>query len=488
MEKAITKVLLVDDSYDHASFIAHTLKEVFQETEIAIAASPSDYRTQLKEKNHSLALLKCTLQWGSAPSLLADLQSGECDMPVVVLGDCESEAVAIDLMRKGAYDYVLKTEKFTTTLPLIMEKAFQKHRESREKKELELKLKNSEERYRSLIESMHDGVCMVDRDFQIVLANQSLLNHLGVETGEVLGKRCYEVLKKSSRPCAGEQHPCPTREVLKTARPASVIHSHRAQSGDEMFEEMHAYPVFNEKGGITHVVEVVKDITERKKMEEKILQQEKLSVLMEMAGATAHELNQPLTVILPTVENVLAKIDQHHPLYKNLITVQKQCWRMADLVKKIAEITTYKTKPYVGGLKIIDIDKASRPSTARKTAAVPHDLLQSVLAALNHYSVIITDVHGTITYFNKYSEELLGYTAEEVVYKKDVLFFSKREPGLKGIEECRAAALQKGYGERKKTVITRAGNEIAIDLCFAPLKDNKSRIAGFLGVARTAAQ
>jgi PAS domain S-box-containing protein len=484
MEKAITKVLLVDDSSDHASFIEHTVKKVFQEIEVAIATSPLDYRTQLKEKSHSMVLLKCTLQWGSARSLLESLQENLFDIPVVVLGDCESEEVAIDLMRKGAYDYVLKTEKFTTTLPLVMEKVFQKHMESKEKKYLELQLKNSEKRYRSLIESMHDGVCMVNRDFQIVLANQSLLNHLRGDIDEVIGKRCYEVLQKSSKPCEGKEHPCPTSEVLRTGKPASVTHCHLSKSGDEVFEEMNAYPIFNEEGDITHIVEVMKDITERKKMEERILQQEKHSVLIEMAGATAHELNQPLTVILPTVEHALSKIVEHHPLYGDITTVQKQCLRMADLVKKISEITTYQTKPYVGSVQIIDINKASQPSAAKETTTVPHDLIQSLLTAMNQYSVIITDAHGIITYFNKYSEELLGYTAEEVVNKKDVLFFSKREPELKSIEDCRAPAIQKGYYERRKTVITQTGNEIDIDLCFAPLKDNTSRIAGFLGVAR----
>jgi PAS domain S-box-containing protein len=430
-----------------------------------------------------MVLLKCTLQWGSAQSLLEFLQEEEHDIPVVVLGDCESEEVAIELMRKGANDYVLRTEKFTTTLPLVMEKVFQKHRESQGKKYLELQLKNSEKRYRSLIESMHDGVCMVNRDFQIVLANQSLLHHLRGKTDEVIGKRCYEVLQKSSKPCEGEKHPCPTREVLNTGKPASVTHCHLSTSGDEVFEEMNAYPIFNEEGDITHVVEVMKDISERKKMEERILQQEKLSVLIEMAGATAHELNQPLTVILPTVEHALSKIDEHHPLYRDITTVQKQCLRMADLVKKISEITTYQTKPYVGSVQIIDIDKASQASTTKKTTTVPHDLIKSLLTAMNQYSVIITDAQGIITYFNKYSEELLGYSAEEVVYKKDVLFFSKQEPELKSIEDCRAPAIQKGYCERKKTVITQAGNEIDIDLCFAPLKDNTSRIAGFLGVA-----
>ena len=154
---------------------------------------------------------------------------------------------------------------------------------------------------------------------------------------------------------------------------------------------------------------------------------------------------------------------------------------MADLVRKISEITTYKTKPYVGDIQIIDITKASQPSKI-----VAHNLIASLLTALDKYSVIITDESGLITYFNKYSEELLGYPAEEVVFKKDVLFFSKKEPQLKTISQSRAPALDKGFCNRKKTVISQAGKEIDIDLCFAPLKDSQSRITGFLGIAQHA--
>ena len=479
MEKTISKVLLIDDSFEHVSFVEHTVKEGFPQISIDTALSPSDLHKHIQENHYSLILLKCNLQWSTARDIVTSIHNEGHESPVVVLGDCEREEEAVELLRQGAYDYILKTEKFTTALPVVMETVFQKYREGREKKQLEHRLKNSEQMYRSLIESMHDGVCMVNRDFQIVLANQSLLTHLSDGTDEVLGKRCYEILQNSSQPCEGKDHPCPTREVLKTGKPASVTHSHISRKGNIVFEEMNAYPIFSEEGEITHVVEVLRDITERKKMEKQILKQEKLSVLIEMAGATAHELNQPLTVMLPMLEQALSKVSERNPLFNHLSVIEKQCLRMADLVKKISEITTYKTKPYVGDIQIIDITKASQPSKIPEKK-----LIASLLKALDDYSVIITDESGLITYFNRYSEELLGYPAQSVVFKKDVLFFSKKEPPLKTISESRAPALEKGYCQRRKTVISQAGKEIDIDLCFAPLKDDQSRITGFLGIAR----
>ena len=226
MEKAISKVLLIDDNLEHVSFVKHIVKDRFPSVSIDGIVSQSELHKHLEENHYSLILLKCTLKWGTAGDIVTFIHQKGHDSPVVVLGDCEREEEAVDLMRQGAYDYILKTKQFATTLPVVMETVYQKSRESREKKSLELQLKNSEKMHRALIESMHDGVCMVNRDFRIVLANQSLLNHLRDGTDELIGKKCYEILQKSSKPCEDKDHPCPTREVLKTGKPASVTHSH----------------------------------------------------------------------------------------------------------------------------------------------------------------------------------------------------------------------------------------------------------------------
>jgi PAS domain S-box-containing protein len=282
------------------------------------------------------------------------------------------------------------------------------------------------------------------------------------------------------------EHSCPSREVFRTGKPVNVIHSHFDKNGEKVYTEINAHPIKDEKGKIIHAVEIMRDITEKKIMEANLLKQEKLSVLIEMAGATAHELNQPLSVILPRIEMLLDKIDSKDSIFRELNIINKESIRMAALIKKIGEITTYQTKPYVENVKIIDIDQSSQISAPPEAPQNSQALMDSLLTTLNNYSTIITDLDGTIRYFNKSSEDLLGYAAEEVVNKRDVLLFSKFEEATpeKGITECRAPALNKGYAERKKTVITKSGKEVKIDLCFAPLKDKESHIAGFVGIAR----
>jgi DNA-binding response OmpR family regulator len=93
----------------------------------------------------------------------------------------------------------------------------------------------------------------------------------------------------------------------------------------------------------------------RKEVEKQSL----LKGVVEMAGATAHELNQPLAAILMTSQLLMTKLKEDHPNYKQLQRIERQTQRMAESIKKITFITRYEVKEYVEGIKIVDIEKAS---------------------------------------------------------------------------------------------------------------------------------
>ncbi|MEQ8186674.1 MAG: response regulator [Candidatus Eremiobacterota bacterium] len=93
----------------------------------------------------------------------------------------------------------------------------------------------------------------------------------------------------------------------------------------------------------------------RKEVEKQSL----LKGVVEMAGATAHELNQPLAAILMTSQFLMSQLKEEHPNYKQLKRIENQTQRMAEIIKKITFITRYEVKEYIDGIKIVDIEKAS---------------------------------------------------------------------------------------------------------------------------------
>jgi CheY-like chemotaxis protein len=91
----------------------------------------------------------------------------------------------------------------------------------------------------------------------------------------------------------------------------------------------------------------------------KLLEEEKLKGVLEMAGAVCHELNQPMQNIMGFSQLLMDKISKDDPKYEHLHIIKKQIDKMGEITKKLMRITRYETIAYVQDTKIIDIHKAS---------------------------------------------------------------------------------------------------------------------------------
>ena len=119
-------------------------------------------------------------------------------------------------------------------------------------------------------------------------------------------------------------------------------------------------------GAEVATVGVFSDIRERLRMEERLAQfqqrlalSEKQTIVAELAGAAAHELNQPLTAIQGYAELLQRRAETDSPVARAAGVILCEAERMAEIVRKIGNITRYETKPYVGGTTILDIDRAA---------------------------------------------------------------------------------------------------------------------------------
>lgn len=107
------------------------------------------------------------------------------------------------------------------------------------------------------------------------------------------------------------------------------------------------------KRSVTELKKANKEILEQQKA---IIEEERLKVLLEMAGATAHELNQPLMALLGIIE--LMGMNKYNPeeMAQNMAKIEEAGQRIADIVKKIQTMRHYETKPYLD-TSIINIDQ-----------------------------------------------------------------------------------------------------------------------------------
>lgn len=87
---------------------------------------------------------------------------------------------------------------------------------------------------------------------------------------------------------------------------------------------------------------------------------------IQMAGAVAHELNQPLTIVITTSELINRRDPADRDLGPYLQRLIDASERMSDIVRKLEHVTGYQTKPYVGTVRIVDLDESSGQRTVGK--------------------------------------------------------------------------------------------------------------------------
>jgi len=206
---------------------------------------------------------------------------------------------------------------------------------------------------KQIFDSTADGMCVIDKDFNIIRINQQLLNWLQLKTEEVVEKKCYDVI--GTELCSGTD--CPLTRILNGEKQFEKDIDKTRRDGTKVPFILTASPISGLDGDIAGVVVNYKDLTERKQVEQEQLQHEKLQGVLEMAGAVCHEMNQPLMAISGYSELLLMEITADDPIKEKIVNITNQVDRLGKITQKLMGITKYETKEYLKG-KIIDIDKS----------------------------------------------------------------------------------------------------------------------------------
>jgi PAS domain S-box-containing protein len=119
-----------------------------------------------------------------------------------------------------------------------------------------------------ILNGMHEGLIVIDRDFKIKDVNGRFLEQCGCSRDEVIGSKCYKISHHEFKPCSGPGYVCPAIQIFDTAETVHIEHTHFDSIAKTHFVELNAFPLFAPDGNIESVVELSHDITERKKSEQ----------------------------------------------------------------------------------------------------------------------------------------------------------------------------------------------------------------------------
>ncbi len=169
-------------------------------------------------------------------------------------------------------------------------------------------VREREQQMAGVLNSLDDGLIVLDRQFRVVAANRSISRRLCSYPESLRGQRCRDVTGHVL-PCHDDMD-CPTARCLTTGRLERAVYGLSA-SGDETrrVHEVYASPVYSEDGTVAQVVEVWRDITERVREEERLAEIERLSSLGVLASGLSHEVNTPLASSMTCADVILGRLE-----------------------------------------------------------------------------------------------------------------------------------------------------------------------------------
>ena len=163
-------------------------------------------------------------------------------------------------------------------------------------KETERQLEESRAFIDTVVNAIADPTLVIDvANYQLVLANKAARDLYLAGGDPPPGITCHALSHRVEKPCTGDDDPCPIREMLTHRRATRVTHRHYDSRGREIFVELIAAPIFNDKGEVIQLIESHRDITERMKLEGELRRSN--DELEQFAYAASHDLQEPLRMV-----------------------------------------------------------------------------------------------------------------------------------------------------------------------------------------------
>lgn len=170
-------------------------------------------------------------------------------------------------------------------------------------------VRGQEAQLASVMNSLDDGLVVLDRDFRVVASNLSFCRRFGSHPEALRGRRCREAIGQNL-PCFPSEQDCPAAKCLSTGEVQRAVFRIDMNDGENgLVEEVYASPVVDGDGKVRQVVEIWRDISERVREEERLAEIERLVSLGALASGFSHEVSTPLASMLTCAEAVLGRID-----------------------------------------------------------------------------------------------------------------------------------------------------------------------------------
>jgi signal transduction histidine kinase/DNA-binding response OmpR family regulator len=318
-------ILIIEDS--NADFLM--VERHLRQNGLSARCSRVDTLEGLKEaigrESWDLVLSDYSIPQLNFQESLILVQTAFPDLPVILVTGTVGEEKAVELLKLGVQDFVLK-ENLARLVPAI-DRSLREVAELRIRRAATEALRRNEAKTRSILDNIGIGVALISPKMEVLEMNHLMRKWFpGVDPGNC--HVCYCVF--NDPPSEAVCDNCPTQKTLQD----SLVHENTiqtAQAGGTRNYRIISSPILNAAGEVTAAIEMVEDITDKLSLESQLRQAQKMEAVGQLAGGVAHDFNNILSAIFGYSHLILDKVKENDPVHQYVEEIMAASKRAADL-------------------------------------------------------------------------------------------------------------------------------------------------------------
>jgi PAS domain S-box-containing protein len=334
-DQRLLRIVHLEDEPNDAELVQLTLERAGLACHIESASTRDRFESLLERGELDLILSDFSMPAFDGFTALEIARRRVPDVPFIFVSGTLGEEAAVDSLKRGATDYVLK-QRLTRLAPAAI-RALEEADERRRRKHAEAGLEQERKFLMVVLDSIEAGVVACDSAGHFTLFNRAAREIHGIPAHAVRLEAIADYYRlfapDGQTPLSNEARPL--RRALAGERLRNVEMVIRPRDGAPRTVLASAQPIEAAAGERAGAVMAVHDISDRKRLEEQFRHAQKMEAIGRLAGGVAHDFNNLLTVIMGCSQMIATGIGEEHSAYDDLIEIQRAADRAASLTGQL---------------------------------------------------------------------------------------------------------------------------------------------------------